>query len=59
MVSCTEETAQEELRAVIQSIQLQDNGQANWISSLTHDQTVLHDGVLKPTLNSVQKVQHR
>ena len=55
MVSCTEETAQEELRAVIQSIQLQDNGQANWISSLTHDQTVLHDGVLKPTLNSVQK----
>ena len=29
MVSCTEETAQEELRAVIQSIQLQDNGQAN------------------------------
>ena len=55
MVSCTEETAQEELRAVIQSIQLQDNGQANWISSLTHDQTVLHDGVLKPTLNSIQK----
>ena len=55
MVSCTEETAQEELRAVIQSIQLQDNGQANWISSLTHDQTVLHDGVLKPTLNRIQK----
>ena len=54
MVSCTEEMLQEELRAVIQSIQLQDNGQVNWISSLTSDPSVLHDGVLKPTLNTVQ-----
>ena len=54
MVSCTEEMLQEELRAVIQSIQLQDNGQVNWISSLTSDPSVLHDGVLKPTLNTIQ-----
>ena len=54
MVSCTEEMLQEELRAVIQSIQLQDNGQVNWISSLTSDPSVLHDGVLTPTLNTIQ-----
>ena len=54
MVSCTEVILQEELRAVIQSIQLQDNGQANWISSFTYDPSVLHDGVLKPTLNTIQ-----
>ena len=54
MVSCTEEMLQEELRAVIQSIQLQDNGQVNWISSLTSNPTVLQDGVLKPTLNTIQ-----
>ena len=35
MVLCTKEMLQEQLRAVIQSIQLQDNGQVNWISSLT------------------------
>ena len=28
--------------------------QANWISSLTNDQTVLYDGVPKATLNSIQ-----
>ena len=54
MVSFTEEMVQEELRTVIQSIQLQENGQANWISSLTNDQTVLYDGFLKATLNSIQ-----
>ena len=39
---------------VIQSIKLQDNGQENWILSLTSDPSVLHDGVLKPTLNTIK-----
>ena len=45
---------QDELRAVIQSIQLQANGQVNCISSLTYDPSVLQDGVLKPALNTIQ-----
>ena len=44
MDSCTAETCLDELRAIVQSIQLEDKGKVTWVSSLTHDPTVLHGG---------------
>jgi hypothetical protein len=52
MDSCTAETCQDELRAIVQSIQLEDKGKVTWDSSLTHDPTVLHGGDPQPTASS-------
>ncbi|CAB4025594.1 Hypothetical predicted protein [Paramuricea clavata] len=40
MASCNKETSQDELRTIIKSVQLQDEGHINWISSLTNDHSV-------------------
>jgi hypothetical protein len=40
VASCNRETSQDELRTVIKSVQLQDEGHINWISSLTNDPSV-------------------
>ena len=52
MDSCTAETCQDELRAIVQSIQLEDKGKVTWVSSLTHDPTVLHGGDPQPIASS-------
>ncbi|CAB3998105.1 Hypothetical predicted protein [Paramuricea clavata] len=52
MDSCTEETCQDELRAIVQSIQLEDKGKVTWVSSLIHDPTVLHGGDPQPIASS-------
>jgi hypothetical protein len=43
MVSCNKETSQDELRTIIKSVQLQDEGHINWISSLTNDPSVVDE----------------
>ena len=65
MTSCTEETCQDELCAIIQSAKEQDQGRTNWISSLTHDPNVLSEGepktsaIGKPTFDAtdIREVQ--
>jgi hypothetical protein len=52
MDSCTAETSQDELRAIVHSIQLEDKGKVTWVSSLTHDPTVLHGGDPQPIASS-------
>jgi hypothetical protein len=52
MDSCTAETCQDELRAIVQSIQLEDKGKVTWVSYLTHDPTVLHGGDPQPIASS-------
>ena len=54
MDSCTAaaETCQDELRAIVQSIQLEDKGKVTGVSSLTHDPTVLHGGDPQPIASS-------
>ena len=40
--SCTEETTQNELRTIIQTVKLQEQGRVNWVSSLTTDPSILN-----------------
>ena len=49
MASCTEETCQNELCAIIQSAKEQDQGRVNWISSITYDPSVLSESEPKPS----------
>ena len=51
MTSCTEETSQDELYAIIQSVKEQDQGRVNWISSITHDPNILSESEPKPSTN--------
>ena len=51
MISCTEETSQDELYAIIQSAKEQDQGRVNWISSITHDPNILSESEPKPSTN--------
>ena len=51
MASCTQETCQDELCAIIQSAKEQDQGRVNWISSLTHDSNVLSESQPSPSIN--------
>ena len=41
MKLCTEETTQEELRTIIQTVQLQEQGKVNWVSMLINDPSIL------------------
>ncbi len=50
MASCTQETCQDELCAIIQSAKVQDQGRVNWISSLTHDSNVLSESEPPPSI---------
>lgn len=43
MTSCTEETCQKELQTIIQSVEAQNLGRINWISSITTDPTVVSE----------------
>jgi hypothetical protein len=52
MDSCTAETCQDELQPIIQSIQLENKGKVTWVTSLTHDPTVLHGGDPQPIASS-------
>ena len=49
MASCTEETCQDELYAIIQSAKEQDQRRVNWISSITHDPNVLSESESQPS----------
>ena len=49
MASCTEETCQDELYAIMQSGKEQDQGRVNWISSITHDPNVLSESESQPS----------
>ena len=51
MTSCTEETSQDELYAIIQSTKEQDQGRVNWTSSITYDPNVLSESEPKPSTN--------
>lgn len=42
MKSCTAETSQDELRTIVQTVQLQQQGRVNWVSSLTDDTRILN-----------------
>ena len=42
MKLCTEETTQDELRTIIQTVNLQEQGKVNWVSSLINDSTILN-----------------
>jgi hypothetical protein len=52
MDSCTAETCQDELQPITQSIQLENKGKVTWVTSLTHDPTVLHGGDPQPIASS-------
>lgn len=51
ITSCAEETNQEELQPIIQSVQLQAQGKIPWVSSLIQNPNVLHEEHPKPTAN--------
>ena len=51
MALCTQETCQDKLCAIIQSAKEQDQGRANWISSLTYDSNVLSESEPPPSIN--------
>ncbi len=51
MASCTQETCQDELCAIIQSANEQDQGRVNWTSSLTQDSNVLSESEPPPSIN--------
>ncbi len=55
MASCTQETCQDELCAIIQSAKEQDQGRGNWISSLTHNSNVLSESEAPPSINGEQR----
>jgi hypothetical protein len=40
MKLCTEETTKDELRTIIQTVNLQEQGKVNWVSSLINDPTI-------------------
>ena len=41
MQECTEETSQETLQAIVTSVQAQAHGDNNWLSSFSHDLTLV------------------
>ena len=42
MKLCTEETTQDELRTIIQTVNLQEQGKVNWVFSMINDPTILN-----------------
>ena len=58
MKSCTEEVSPDVIQAITHSVQVQDNGSANWLTALTDDPTTLTlDSIAleKPSTSQIDK----
>ena len=47
MKLCTEEMTQDELRTIIQTVNLQEHGKVNWVFSMINDPTILNVDALR------------
>ena len=57
MKLCTEETTQDELRTIIHTVQLQEQGKVNWVSSLINDPSILNVDASRPPKRNESRLE--